>query len=86
MHPRFAPEAMSLYMNGNGRTRTVTAPVVDVSYGGIAFRVRRPEKWPARWKAEILQRQDPERHPVKLRALNCAPLPGGGVRVGCEYV
>jgi diguanylate cyclase (GGDEF)-like protein len=86
MYPRFAPEAMSLQMDGKGRLRPVTAPVVDVSYGGIAFRARRPEKWPARWKAEIFQKQDPERHPVKLRALNWAPMPGGGIRVGCEYV
>jgi hypothetical protein len=85
-HPRFAPEAMSVQMDGKGRLRALTAPVVDVSYGGIAFRVRRPEKWPARWKAEIFQKQDPERHPVRLRALNWAPLPGGGVRVGCAYV
>jgi hypothetical protein len=77
---------MSVQMDGKGRLRALTAPVVDVSYGGIAFRVRRPEKWPGRWKAEIFQKQDPERHPVKLRALNWAPMPGGGIRVGCAYV
>jgi hypothetical protein len=49
---------MSVQMDGKGRLRSLTAPVVDVSYGGIAFRVRRPEKWPARWKAEIFQKQD----------------------------
>lgn len=87
MNPRFAPEEMSVRMElaARGR-RPLTAPVVDVSYGGIAFRARKPEKWPPRWKAEILQKHDPERHPIKLRALNWAPLPGGGVRVGCAYV
>jgi diguanylate cyclase (GGDEF)-like protein len=88
LHPRFSPEEMSLRMewNGNGHGRSVTASVMDVSYRGLAFRARKAEKWPKRWKAEILQKNDPERHPVRLRALNTAPLPGGGVRVGCAYV
>jgi hypothetical protein len=60
--------------------------VVDVSYGGLAFRAKKPEKWPVRWKAEISQKHDPERHTIRLRVLNCAPLSGGGVRVGCAYV
>lgn len=85
-HPRFAPEEMSLRMRWKRRGRSLTAPVMDVSYGGLAFRARRREKWPRRWKAEILQKHDPERHTIRLRALNCAPLPGGGVRVGCSYV
>ena len=85
LHPRFAPEEMSLRMEW-GRGGGVTAPVVDVSYRGLAFRARKNDKWPTRWKAEIVQKNDPERHPVKLRALNSAPLPGGGFRVGCAYV
>ena len=92
LHPRFAPEEMSLRMEWNGRGggdrsgRAVTASVVDVSYRGLAFRARKAEAWPRRWKAEILQKNDPERHTVRLRALNTAPMPGGGVRVGCAYV
>jgi len=86
LHPRFAPEEMSLRMEWKGPARPVTAPVVDVSYGGISFHAKRAEKWPPRWKAEIVQKHDPERHPIKLRALNSAPMPGGGVRVGCAYV
>ncbi len=86
LHPRFAPEEMSVRMDWRGHTRSVTAPVVDVSFGGIAFRARKAEKWPPRWKAEILQKHDPERHSIRLRALNSAPMTGGGVRVGCAYV
>jgi len=84
-YPRFAPEDMSLRMEWNGGGRAITAPVVDISYGGLAFRAKKRERWPKRWKAEILQKHDPERHPIRLRALNSAPLPGGGVRVGCAY-
>lgn len=86
LHPRFAPEEMSLRMEWSGAGRSVTAPVVDISYGGIAFRARKRERWPKRWKAEILQKHDPERHAIRLRALHSAPLPDGGVRVGCAYV
>ena len=86
LHPRFAPEEMSLHMELHGQNRALTAPVVDVSHGGISFRAKRRERWPKRWKAEILQKHDPERHSIRLRALHCAPLPGGGVRVGCAYV
>lgn len=86
LHPRFAPEDMSVRMEFNGHGRALTAPVVDVSYGGIAFRARKRERWPKRWKAEILQKRGPERHAIRLRALHYAPLPGGAVRVGCAYV
>ena len=86
LHPRFAPEDMSLHMALRGQGKALTAPVVDVSYGGLAFRAKKPEKWPVRWKAEISQKHDPERHTIRLRALNWAPLSGGGVRVGCAYV
>ena len=87
--PGSRPEEMSLRMEWNGRqrnSRAVTASVVDVSYRGLAFHAKKSEKWPTRWKAEIFQKNDPERHPIRLRALNIAPLPGGGVRVGCAYV
>ena len=86
LYPRFAPEEMSLRMEWNGGGKTITASVVDVSYRGLAFKAKKTEKWPRRWKAEILQKNDPERHPIRLRALNSAPMPGGGVRVGCAYV
>jgi diguanylate cyclase (GGDEF)-like protein len=85
-YPRFAPEDMTVRMELNGHGRTLTAPVVDVSFGGIAFRARKRERWPKRWKAEILQKHDPERHIIRLRALHSDPLPGGAVRVGCVYV
>jgi len=86
LHPRFAPGEMSLRMEWNGRGRSFTAPIVDVSFGGLAFRAKKAEKWPRRWKAEIVQKNDPERHAIRLRAINSAPLPDGGVRVGCAYV
>jgi diguanylate cyclase (GGDEF)-like protein len=86
LHPRFAPEDMSVRMEFRGQGKALTAPVVDVSYGGLAFRAKKPEKWPVRWKAEISQKHYPERHTIRLRALNWAPLSGGGVRVGCAYV
>jgi diguanylate cyclase (GGDEF)-like protein len=85
-YPRFVPEAMTVRMEWKPGGRTMTAPVVDVSFGGLAFRARRAEKWPSRWRAEIQQRDDSERHPIRIRPLHCAPIGGGGVRVGCEYV
>ncbi len=85
MYPRFAPEDMSVRVEEKGPSRTWIAPVVDLSYGGLAFRARKQEKWPPRWKAEIIQKHDPERHPIRLRPMHSAPLPGGGVRVGCAY-
>jgi diguanylate cyclase (GGDEF)-like protein len=85
LHPRFAPEEMSVRVEEKGRGGAWIAPVVDLSYGGLAFRAKRREKWPARWKAEILQKHDPERHPIRLRPMHWAPLPGGAVRVGCAY-
>jgi diguanylate cyclase (GGDEF)-like protein len=85
-HPRFAPEEMSVRIEEKGASRSWVAPVVDISYGGLAFRTKKRDRWPSRWKAEIFQRHDPERHPIRLRTLHCAPLPGGAVRVGCAYV
>jgi diguanylate cyclase (GGDEF)-like protein len=86
LHPRFVPEDMSLRMDWKAPARAWTAPVVDVSFGGISFFAKKAEKWPPRWKAEIVQKNDPERHAIRLKALNSAPMPGGGVRVGCAYV
>jgi diguanylate cyclase (GGDEF)-like protein len=85
LHPRFAPEEMSVRVEEKGGSGSWLAPVVDVSYGGLAFRARRRERWPPRWKAEIIQKHDPERHPIRLRPMHWAPLPGGAVRVGCAY-
>ena len=85
MYPRFAPEAMTVRVEEKGQDEPWLAPVVDVSFGGLAFRARRRDKWPTRWKAEIIQKHDPEKHPIRLRPMHWAPLPGGAVRVGCAY-
>jgi len=84
-HPRFSPEEMSVRVAAQG-THLWTAPIVDVSYRGVAIRAPRSEKWPPRWNAEIFRRFGSERYTVRLRALYATPLPGGGVRVGCLYV
>jgi diguanylate cyclase (GGDEF)-like protein len=84
-YPRFPLTDSNVRLDSKGQTRGWSAPLVDVSYGGLAFRARRTEKWPPRGKGEIL-RTPLERRPVRIRALNSAPLPGGGVRVGCAYV
>ena len=85
LHPRFAPEAMSVRVEEKGLGEAWVAPVVDLSFGGLSLRARRRDKWPPRWKAEILQKHDPERHPIRLKPMHWAPLPGGAVRVGCAY-
>ena len=85
LHPRFMPEEMSVRVEEKTSGETWIAPVVDLSYGGLALRARRREKWPPRWKAEIFQKRDPERHAIRLRPMHWAPLPGGAVRVGCAY-
>jgi diguanylate cyclase (GGDEF)-like protein len=85
MYPRFAPEAMTVRMEEKGRGEPWLAPVVDLSFGGLAFRAKHRDKWPSRWKAEIAQKHDPEKHPVRLRPMHWAALPGGGMRVGCAY-
>lgn len=85
LHPRFAPEDMTVRVEERGRGGSWIAPVVDLSYGGLAFRARRRDTWPPRWKAEILQKHDPEKHPIRLKPMHWAPLPGGAVRVGCAY-
>ena len=86
LHPRFSPDEMSLRMEWNGRPPDADAPVVDISYGRHRVPARKRERCPKRWKAEIVQKHDPERHPIRLRALHTAPLPDGGVRVGCAYL
>jgi diguanylate cyclase (GGDEF)-like protein len=83
-YPRFPLADTNVRLDGNGRPRW-SAPLIDVSYGGLSFRAKRTEKWPPRAKGEIL-RTPLERRPVRIRALNSAPLPGGAVRVGCAYV
>jgi diguanylate cyclase (GGDEF)-like protein len=85
-HPRCFPSDMNLriYPNRNGTSWTV--PVLDVGFGGVAFKARATAgKTPPRWNAEIAQRNDPERHAIRLRAVNSAPLTSGGMRVGCSY-
>lgn len=84
-YPRFPISDANVRLGPNGRTRAWSAPLVDVSYGGLSFRARRTEKWPPRGKGEIL-RLPLERRSVRIRALNSTPLPEGGVRVGCAYV
>lgn len=84
-YPRFPLDDSNLRIGPSGRSRLWSAPVLDVSYGGLAVRVRRADRWPARGKGEILRRPL-ERRPVRIRALNSAPLPGGALRVGCAYV
>jgi diguanylate cyclase (GGDEF)-like protein len=84
-YPRFPLADTNVRLEPNRRTRPWSAPLVDVSYGGLAFRARRSDNWPPRGKGEIL-RLPLERRSVRIRAMNSTPLPGGGVRVGCVYV
>ena len=84
-HPRFEVSDTNLRMGPDRQSRPWTAPLVNVSYGGFAFRARRTDRWPPRAKGEIF-RLPLERHAVRIRTLHSAPLPGGGVRVGCTYV
>lgn len=85
LHPRFAPEEMSVRVEEKSGGEAWSAPVVDLSYGGLAFRAKRRDRWPPRWKAELSQKRDPEKHPIRLRPMHWDPLPGGAVRVGCAY-
>ena len=84
-HPRFFPTDMNLFVYPSGKGGTWTATVLDVAYGGVAFKGRAATKRAARWNAEISQQDDPERHAVHLRVANSAPLSGGGMRIGCSY-
>jgi diguanylate cyclase (GGDEF)-like protein len=85
LHPRFAPEDMAVRVEEKGGGEAWMAPIVDLSYGGLAFRTRRRASWPPRWKAEIVQKRDPETHTIRLKPMHFAPLAGGTVRVGCTY-
>jgi len=84
-HPRFAPNQMNLRVFPHRDAGSWTAAVLDVSYGGIAFKAARGSKWPARWSAEISQTSGPESHSIRLRAVNAGKLSRGGMRVGCCY-
>jgi diguanylate cyclase (GGDEF)-like protein len=79
-HPRFEVNDTNVRVGTEGRTR----PLVNVSYGGLAFRARRAEKWPSGSKGELL-RLPFERREIRLRTLRSDPMPGGSVRVGCRY-
>ena len=85
LYPRFAPEEMCVRVEEKGRGEAWLAPIVDLSYRGLSVRTRRRDSWPARWKAEIVQKRDPETHAIRLKPMHWAPLPGGTVRVGCAY-
>ena len=85
-HPRFFPSDMNLHVYPHRNGGAWTASVLDVGYGGVAIKAKSPAGTPApRWNAEIAQQNDPERHPIRVRAVNSAPLTGGGLRVGCSY-
>ena len=85
-YPRFAPDDMNLRLADGREAPAWTAQVLDVSYGGVAFRASHKAKWPPRWHAEVFRPNDPDRPRVRLRAIHSLPLPDGGVRVGCVYV
>ena len=85
-HPRFTPQDMNLRLQAGGEAQAWTARVLDVSYGGVAFRAHRRAKLPPRWNAEVFRAHDQERPLIRLRALHSVPLPDGGMRVGCSYV
>ena len=85
-HPRFFPSDMNLHVYPNRTGGSWIATVLDVAYGGVAFKAKAPAaRTPPRWNAEIAQQNDPERHAIRLHAVNSAPLTGGGLRVGCSY-
>lgn len=84
-YPRFSVSDTNVRLGASGRSRPWSAPLLDVSYGGLAFRTRAAEKWPPRGKGEILRRPL-ERRAVRLRTRNSTKLAGGSVRVGCAYV
>ena len=82
-HPRFAMNDTNVRVGKEARTRQL----VNVSYGGLAFRARRKETFPSRGKGEKgeIVRLPFERREVRIRAMHSAPMPGGAVRVGCRY-
>lgn len=84
-HPRFFPSHMNLRLYPSGNGGAWTAAVLDVGYGGVAFKGKSVEKLSERWNAEISQPEDPERHAVRLRVSSSSALSGGGMRIGCSY-
>ena len=62
-----------------------TAPVLDVSFGGVALLVAKPEAFPPLVHAVLHM---PIQLPVSvnLRKLNEQPLHGDGTRVGCVFL
>ena len=85
-HPRFSPTDMNLHAYPNRRGDSWTVPVLDVAYGGVAFKAKAlTAKTSRHWSAEIAQQNDPDRHAVRLHAVNSVRLPGGGLRIGCAY-
>jgi len=83
-YPRFSPEAIRLRLRAGRHRDAWVAPVVNVGFGGLAFRAPDEEAVPQRGDAELTQR-DTERRPVRIRVINSAPLRKGGLRVGCKY-
>ena len=83
-YPRFSPEAIRLRLRAGRHRDAWVAPVVNVGFGGLAFRAPDEEAVPPRGEAELTQR-DTERRPVRIRVINSAPLRKGGLRVGCKY-
>lgn len=84
-YPRFPINDTSVRLPPSARRRPWTAPLLEISYGGLAFRARHKEKWPRRGKGELV-RMPLERRDVRIQVVNSAPLPGGALRVGCSYV
>ncbi len=86
-YPRFSPaDWMSLRLHSEPERPVWSAPLVNVAYGGLAFRAPGEHSWPPRARAEISQRKDGDRRPVEIRVMNSGRLPDGRVRVGCKYV
>ncbi|MGH9365974.1 MAG: GGDEF domain-containing protein [Thermoanaerobaculia bacterium] len=83
-YPRFSPEAIRLRLRAGRHRDAWVAPVVNVGFGGLAFRAPDEDAVPPRGEAELTQR-DTERRPVRIRVINSAPLRKGGLRVGCKY-
>ena len=73
--------AYAIIGEGAGRT----APVLDLSYGGVALLVERPEELPGLFQAVL---HVPILPPVRvsLRKVYTQPFEGGGARVGCAFV
>jgi len=73
--------AYAIIGEGAGRT----APVLDLSYGGVALLVDRPEELPGLFQAVL---HVPILPPVRvsLRKVYALPFEGGRARVGCAFV